>query len=996
MAKRSWCEAPRSVEPFTSDRHRAIVDAAKKRAKHVLSELSGVSRKKQVSVPTGMYGPLEKTNQKCATSKVRACGEVDSCSIPSSNLSKTHCSQKESDYFDTQSCLASRKLPEASLTAQTHLFHKTSPPALEKVSSCDANTYSKQVVKKSLCSEMKVSFKVKCRSEKNKLGTGSIYKKSSLNTENQKAALHLNDTYHNHTKKYVLKHSKVKTGCTAVMSACTKLDNEVATLHFSLPPSSQASQPGASVIATVPSHSRSHHKPGKHGQFVDYSRQNVEHFKDGNETEQDDANRTMRKKRNRKTGILRPFSLQEQGLAKRNRKINKNMKKQNNIEQKYKIGGKEASWIKSDASSVQPYSQHGNEGCFLTAERDWERRFRKHNEVAIPQFSLPPSSQASQPGASVIATAPSHSRSQYHKQGKRGQFVDDSRQNIEHFKDDNETEQDDTNSTMRKKRNRHMKKQNNIEQKYKIGGKEGIWIKSDASSVQSYGQHSNEGCFKTETDRKRTFEMGHHHLGYGFDGGACGVGRCTKQKDLIEKGENCEMSMEVDNPIDDPLVDQVTARKTVVVLDTNIMLHHLDLLHKLAWQNSDASSPTLLIPWIVLQELDCLKAERKDSRASKITRFSNDLSDRCIKAKDAVLFLNNALKAKAPALLGQSAQQAGEPIRGLLMECNDDRILQCCLQKQRDHAESRIFLWSNDVNLCTKALVSGIEVCKAEDLSIGIEVCKAEDLSNLSSMTKAAVPSSVVTRAGEKTERKPNLAMPKPDAQCWVDISETLKQLQKTMTDVLTVVMEKEMRLAFDEDWLEVVLIQPPWDLQALLKCLDKHWIAVFGFFLPRELQCTVTDLRFTLKTGGKASGGQAILNILNGSLSLLEAFGIRSDYNGILPQAHEKLTRLLRESQKAQNNSSTGSHLSSNQPTHLIALSQPQGDLTNTHVAGGSDPWVVFEEIWAALLNLTSHLSAATYDSTQVPFEHLHSLTCAVNSLLLSLHRFVSLNGRV
>uniref|UniRef100_A0A8C4QCL1 Uncharacterized protein n=1 Tax=Eptatretus burgeri TaxID=7764 RepID=A0A8C4QCL1_EPTBU len=281
--------------------------------------------------------------------------------------------------------------------------------------------------------------------------------------------------------------------------------------------------------------------------------------------------------------------------------------------------------------------------------------------------------------------------------------------------------------------------------------------------------------------------------------------------------------------------------------------------------------------------------------------------------------------------------------------------------------------------------------------------------------------------------------MSKPDAKCCVDIFETFKHWEKTMTDVLAIVMEKEMHLAFDEDWLEIILIQPPWNLQALLKCLDKHWIAVFGFFLPRELQDTVANLRFMLRTGWKPSEGRAILNTLNGSLSLLEALGVRSDYNGSVPQAHEKLTQLVRESQKflikpriecrqdtskvllkprfkcgqstskvlakrrferkqntskAQNNSSTGSHLPSDQPTQLMSLSQPGCGSTNEYVAGGTDPWVVFEEIWAALLNLTSHLSAVTYESIQVPFEHLHSLTCAVNSLLLSLHRVVLEQG--
>ncbi len=48
-------------------------------------------------------------------------------------------------------------------------------------------------------------------------------------------------------------------------------------------------------------------------------------------------------------------------------------------------------------------------------------------------------------------------------------------------------------------------------------------------------------------------------------------------------------------------------------------------------------------------------------------------------------------------------------------------------------------------------------------------------------------------------------------------------------------ILEQEMKLVYDDLWTSIVLIKPKpsrpfWQLRDLIKCFQKHWIAVFGF----------------------------------------------------------------------------------------------------------------------------------------------------------------------
>ncbi|NWW50622.1 SWT1 protein, partial [Pedionomus torquatus] len=90
----------------------------------------------------------------------------------------------------------------------------------------------------------------------------------------------------------------------------------------------------------------------------------------------------------------------------------------------------------------------------------------------------------------------------------------------------------------------------------------------------------------------------------------------------------------------------------------------------------------------------------------------------------------------------------------------------------------------------------------------------------------------------------------------------------------------------------QILYLKPPWTLANLLKCYKKHWMAVFGYVVPRSLLSTVECLYVHLCTG-KIIDSSTVGILLQESKKLLHAFSSRSDYNGVLPQAYAEVNKL-------------------------------------------------------------------------------------------------------
>ncbi|NXV43744.1 SWT1 protein, partial [Uria aalge] len=90
----------------------------------------------------------------------------------------------------------------------------------------------------------------------------------------------------------------------------------------------------------------------------------------------------------------------------------------------------------------------------------------------------------------------------------------------------------------------------------------------------------------------------------------------------------------------------------------------------------------------------------------------------------------------------------------------------------------------------------------------------------------------------------------------------------------------------------QILYLKPPWTLANLLKCYKKHWMAVFGYVVPRSLLSTIECLYKHLCTG-ETVDSTTVGILLQESKKLLHAFSSRSDYNGVLPQAYAEVNKL-------------------------------------------------------------------------------------------------------
>ncbi|XP_054240249.1 transcriptional protein SWT1 [Indicator indicator] len=305
----------------------------------------------------------------------------------------------------------------------------------------------------------------------------------------------------------------------------------------------------------------------------------------------------------------------------------------------------------------------------------------------------------------------------------------------------------------------------------------------------------------------------------------------------------------------------------LVVIDTNIMISHLEFVRSLKSEDiPGVGRLALIIPWVVLQELDNLKK-------GKMLQHVRD------KAIPAVQFIYSCLKNQDSKLWGQSMQLASQKMYGLSDENNDDRVLQCCLQYQKLFPQAVVILCTDDKNLCNKAIVSEVKAfCKA-DL-----VKTLRNLNMNRHQDSAELQHSKGDAELEKTGRG--------DASLTARFPNMLPDLEKNLGESLSCILETEMKIAYGNLWMEILYLKPPWTLINLLKCYKKHWMAVFGYVVPRSLLSAIECLYNHLCTG-KPLDSSAVRIVLQESKKLLHAFSSRSDYDGVLPQAYAALNKL-------------------------------------------------------------------------------------------------------
>ncbi|XP_062857209.1 transcriptional protein SWT1 isoform X2 [Trichomycterus rosablanca] len=440
--------------------------------------------------------------------------------------------------------------------------------------------------------------------------------------------------------------------------------------------------------------------------------------------------------------------------------------------------------------------------------------------------------------------------------------------------------------------------------------------------------------------------------------------------------------MDVDPPEEGTTVtfsQEPCQRDVLIVLDTNVLLSHLDFVKKIRSHGLGALGfPKLLVPWVVLQELDSLKSGK----------LSKDVER---KARPAVDYIYNCLKNQEPRLLGQSMQLASQAAYGLNTANNDDRVLQCCLQYQKLYPDGALILCTNDKNLCSKALLSGVKTLSKADLQQQAEVNPAHFNYSYSSSDASPFVTPVKEGQNERSRRanEEEEVNRRKSAVKERELSECVSMLESSLRSSLAAVLEEEMKAAFGELWTEIVYVKPPWTLEGLLQCFKKHWIAVFGNIIKRTLLGCVETLSSCFKTDESVDCSSILLAVCAAE-DLLTALSSRSAYRGhvhstlsCLKSLHQRLQAQLQQTPAEDTDGDT-------------LMAEAVEDVAPPPQASHQEVWALFENIWNNVCNVSSalftalHFSPGSEDSVQ----HLH--TCPPQDALNCLHRLSAALGQL
>lgn len=127
------------------------------------------------------------------------------------------------------------------------------------------------------------------------------------------------------------------------------------------------------------------------------------------------------------------------------------------------------------------------------------------------------------------------------------------------------------------------------------------------------------------------------------------------------------------------------------MVDTNFAISHLSIVKGLVDRYTSSKS-LVLIPWVVIQELDGLKSASSSYGQANLATL----------ARNAVRYFYECLSSGTIGLRGQKMGESMNP-----GELGDDAILDCA-RYWHDKQGIQSVLLSNDKNLCTKIMIHGM------------------------------------------------------------------------------------------------------------------------------------------------------------------------------------------------------------------------------------------------------------------------------------------------
>ncbi|KAM5294834.1 transcriptional protein SWT1 isoform 2-T3 [Glossophaga mutica] len=476
---------------------------------------------------------------------------------------------------------------------------------------------------------------------------------------------------------------------------------------------------------------------------------------------------------------------------------------------------------------------------------------------------------------------------------------------------------------------------------------------------------------------------------------AARVGKSVDLPVVPPPGELSSMEIDlVEDDVHSSAANTASDKQLLIVIDTNILMNHLKFVRILKTTEIPGFDRlVLIIPWVVVQELDRMKA-------GKLLKYAQH------KAVPAVRFINDSLRDQDRKLWGQSIQLASQKLYGLSDENNDDRVLKCCLQYQELFPSSLVILCTDDRNLRNKGLISGVKSLSKEELSAEfLSLSPSTAVCHQSCVPKQPLKAEAIP-LGESNEEKST------DSGLLILLEGIVSDLEKSLGTALSSILETEMKIAFGNLWMEMLYLKPPWTLMHLIQCFKKHWLAVFGLIMEKNLLLTVESLYENLCKANSAVDFATVKFLLQDSQSLLHAFSTRSNYDGVLPQAFAQVNTLLQTfaEAKAKLNQNASEKTAGKKQEANSPVKPTNQEIT---IFPGSHPpqpnkhqeiWSVLESVWITIyenstdvfqrLGSNSAQTSSKIASFEEAFIYLQKLMAAVKNILEGIQRILVPNS--
>ncbi|XP_068223112.1 transcriptional protein SWT1 [Palaemon carinicauda] len=333
------------------------------------------------------------------------------------------------------------------------------------------------------------------------------------------------------------------------------------------------------------------------------------------------------------------------------------------------------------------------------------------------------------------------------------------------------------------------------------------------------------------------------------------------------------------------------------VVDTNVLLCDLKFLEKLKTREIDGKPVVIVIPYIVLQELDGLKKRTSVGNASQ----------------RAITWCNKYFENKDTRVVGQNYDDYLVTLSHTRKSSADDLIRDCCLLMKTQSLDVRLL--TNDTNLRNKSLVSAISATSVEKLKLLIEnskeksftianescelfeICElrksspSPETSTLESMvvtlTKTSCPQEIPKLSSRKLEKFPRKANSSDGQNSEKYTVEMLNDIEVSLSKTLGQILEAVFVDAYGHDlWKQIIIHKPPWTLREILNCWHKHWIAVFNDKFDFKVKDLIADMSKLLKVAHSENDIRTLLQQTKCLYAIIEKTDYKDHLVPLQPKA--------------------------------------------------------------------------------------------------------------